>query len=394
MKSIPPCCRLPESKTVILNDMGANRIYLGVAEWSRVWQYHDCIHATPEIETNLAFTRSVTAEEALVKERELAGRNKNCNGATLENYNTVPRMDATYWFLSGLCRWFDKYMQPIWDSMDLILGQFMLTPVAAYSSVVWRERMPKGDISKDGPQCKMMQGFQSALVGLKSIVSIVVSAGSTSYSCTNAATAKLITDAISNLPDKPVDFFCDGADWNVGKCGADVEILIDDQIDNSICDCNNNAPLTIRPCHGDSNWGGEGNSCGQDTTTLSVVVYYGTSFAPTPDPTYSPTIINPTETPTSEPISMPTESLTAEPTAMPTESLPAEPSAMPTQINLTTNTTNELNDFDRIDKDGNGVLNYEEIIFDIADVNKDGDLSPDEYWAARADGLFTDTSKN
>jgi len=378
MKSIPPCFRLPESKTVILNEMGANRIYLGGAEWSRVWQYYDCVHITPEIEANFAFTRSVTAEDALAKEREVTGRNKNCNGAPLDNYNTAPRMDTTHWFLSGLCRWFDKYMQPIWDSMDLMFGQFMLTPVAAYSSVSWTQRMPKGTISKDSPQCTLMEGFQNTLVGLQDVRSIVVSAGSTSYSCTNAVVAKKITDAFSNVGDTSVDWYCDGADWNVGKCGGG-EIMVNDRIDGNICDCND-AALKIRPCNNGESWGGLGTGCTQDTITLSVVVYYGASFAPTPDPTYLPTIINPTETPTSEP------------TAMPTESLPVEPSAMPTETNLTTNVTNEPNDFDRIDKDGNGVLNYEEIIFDIADVNKDGNLSPDEFWAARADGLFTDTS--
>jgi len=374
IKRIPPCFQLPESRTVILNEMVANRIYLGGAEWSRFWPYYDCVHVTPEIEANLAITRSVTAEDALVKERKLIGRNKNYNGATLENYNTAPRMDATNWFLSGLYEWFDIYMQPIWDSMDLVLGQFMLTPVAAYNSVIWRERMDIGENGKDSTHCKMMEGFQSALVGLETR-SIVVSAGSTSYSCTNAVIAKRITDAFSNPGSTAVDWFCDGADWNVGKCGGG-EIMVDNHEDSNICTCN--GALTIRPCHDGDSWGGTGGGCKQDTTTLSVVVYYGTSFAPTPNPTYSP--INPTGTPTSEP------------TAMPTKSLTAAPSAMSTEIKLTHNVTNGLNDFNRIDKDGNGVLKYEEIIFDIADVNKDGDLSPDEYLAARADGFYTETS--
>merc|ERR1719233_571023 len=171
--------------------------------------------------------------------------------------------------------------------------------------------------------------------------------------------------------------------------------MVNDRIDSNICDCDD-AALAIRPCIDNAHWGGTGGGCNQDTITLSVVVYYGTSFAPTPNPTYSP--INPTGTPTSEPTAMPTDSAinptgtpTSEPTAMPTESLTAKPSAMPTEIKLITNVTNGLNDFDRIDKDGNGVLNYEEIIFDIADVNKDGNLSPEEFVAARADGLFERT---
>jgi len=253
--------------------------------------------------------------------------------------------------------------------------------------------MVAGVKGADSTQCTMMEGFQSALVGLETR-SIVVSAGSTNYSCTNAVIAKKITDAFSNPGDTSVDWFCDGADWNVGKCNGSGEIMVDDHEDSDICRCNGG--LTIRPCLNGASWGGNGGGCNQDTITLSVVVYYGTSFAPTPNPTYSP--INPTGTPTSEPTAMPTDSAinptgtpTSEPTAMPTESLTAKPSAMPTEIKLITNVTNGLNDFDRIDKDGNGVLNYEEIIFDIADVNKDGNLSPEEFVAARADGLFERT---
>jgi len=388
MKWIPTCFRLSESKTAIQNEMVS---YSVGAEWTRVGQYYNCIQ--------------VSGENALVKERKLIEGHKNCNGPTLENYYTAPRMDATNWFLSGLYGLFDKQMQQIWNSMDLVLGQFMLTPVAAYSSVSWSQRMPKGIIKKDQPQCKLMEGFQETLVGLQTR-SIVVSAGSTSYSCTNAVLAKKITDAFSN-PGSEVDFFCDGSEWNVGKCGKGGEIAIGNHTEKQVCRCD--PDLSIRPCIDNDNWGGAGGACSQDTITLSVVVYYGTSFAPTPEPTYSPTTIIPTQSPTEEPTNAPiiiqtqapTGVQSANPTVMPTanatqltEYSTSAPSATQRQISDPSHETNALNDFDRIDKDGNGVLNYEEIIFDIADVNKDGDISRDEYLAARADGLFRDTSSN
>jgi len=50
------------------------------------------------------------------------------------------------------------------------------------------------------------------------------------------------------------------------------------------------------------------------------------------------------------------------------------------------------NDFNRIDKDGDGMLSYNEIAFDIADVNKDQQLSFSEYYNARAAGNLSNTA--
>jgi len=47
-------------------------------------------------------------------------------------------------------------------------------------------------------------------------------------------------------------------------------------------------------------------------------------------------------------------------------------------------------DFDRVDRNGDGVLDLDEIEFDIADSNKDGGLSYDEYHVARVDRTLTD----
>merc|ERR1719167_2009340 len=49
-------------------------------------------------------------------------------------------------------------------------------------------------------------------------------------------------------------------------------------------------------------------------------------------------------------------------------------------------------DFNRIDKDGDGMLNYNEVAFDAADANKDSQLSFDEYARARASGNFGNTA--
>jgi len=49
-------------------------------------------------------------------------------------------------------------------------------------------------------------------------------------------------------------------------------------------------------------------------------------------------------------------------------------------------------DFNRIDKDGDGQLNYNEVAFDIADANKDSQLSFGEYASARAGGNLGNTA--
>jgi len=51
-----------------------------------------------------------------------------------------------------------------------------------------------------------------------------------------------------------------------------------------------------------------------------------------------------------------------------------------------------LSDFNRIDKDGDGMLNYNEIAFDAADANKDSQLSLGEYMDARAAGNLNNTA--
>jgi len=53
---------------------------------------------------------------------------------------------------------------------------------------------------------------------------------------------------------------------------------------------------------------------------------------------------------------------------------------------------NVVGDFMRIDKDGDGQLSYNEVSFDIADANKDSQLSFGEYANARSAGLLGNTA--
>jgi len=53
---------------------------------------------------------------------------------------------------------------------------------------------------------------------------------------------------------------------------------------------------------------------------------------------------------------------------------------------------NVIDDFNRIDKDGDGMLNYNEVAFDAGDANKDGQLSLGEYYNARVTGNLGNTA--
>jgi len=49
-------------------------------------------------------------------------------------------------------------------------------------------------------------------------------------------------------------------------------------------------------------------------------------------------------------------------------------------------------DFNPVDKDGDGHLNYNEVAFDISDANNDGMLSSGEYQSARGSGMLGNTA--
>jgi len=53
---------------------------------------------------------------------------------------------------------------------------------------------------------------------------------------------------------------------------------------------------------------------------------------------------------------------------------------------------NIADDFNRIDKDGDGLLTYNEVAFDVADINKDRQLSQVEYYNARTSGNLRNTA--
>lgn len=255
------------------------------------------------------------------------------------------------------------WIHAIWTVVDLLSGQFLLTPVSG-ASITWSEKISQGPSRVGSSTCQSMVRFRKSLVGLKT-QAIVVRAGSSSYKCSNANVAKQIIDKFSIKARGT--FSCSGKTWSVGVCGLGAEINV--ASGRYMCTCDSAQAVVIRPCIGndDRSWGGAGSKCCDSvTTTLSITAYH---VIP---PTYQPTIM-PTDTPTAQPTPMPTRTPTLSPTTRPT-----------VHADL-------MKDFDIIDKNGDGSLNYDEIAFAISDTNKDNKLSLKEYGAARADRILIDT---
>ena len=135
----------------------------------------------------------------------------------------------------------------------------------------WSKTIPSGNLSLPSNFCSSMEIFQDYLVGVQT-TSIVISAGSVSYSCTNATVANKITDAFSMCKSRCTTqkFVCDKQTWSVGKCGSGGEISVGN---GGICKCRGD--LSIRPCAERGNLGGSGpNMCNQKELTLSITVNY------------------------------------------------------------------------------------------------------------------------
>jgi len=258
-----------------------------------------------------------------------------------------------------------------------LLSVFLLSSQSA-ETLVWSRSIPRGSLSKSSPICTSMQEFRQSLVGFKTAV-LAISAGSTTVTCSNATIAKQITDSFASISSGT--FACEGKNWYTGLCGdgAEISVSVDD---SGICACNKD-DVVIRPCINNANWGGSGTVCDSVTTTLRMTVEAPPTLSPTATPTETPTI-KPTfsRQPTFSPTAMPTKVPTLSPSATPTSSQTFKPTV---DVDL-------ISDFDAIDKNGDGSLNYDEIAFAIADTNKDNKLSLEEYESARANRVFVDTA--
>jgi|GEM_PF-6499442 len=119
---------------------------------------------------------------------------------------------------------------------------------------------------ESGPQCVAWEDFRDSLTGTYDKITIRGTQDMTGLSCLGA-TADDICHALQNR--EAGSWSCDGHTWNIGGCGYSTNGEIN--VDGGMCSCLFGAP-TVRPCIGNSNWGGvNSQTCDGVDQTLEVI---------------------------------------------------------------------------------------------------------------------------
>lgn len=123
----------------------------------------------------------------------------------------------------------------------------------------WERTLPAGNVLSTSDYCRSYESFQDSL-GSKEVISIEISADSTSRVCNDPVVANKIAIAFSNCKGRSGcsqrSFSCNGQTWRVGLCSSGGEI----NVGNYVCKCTGGG-VTVRPCVSNVNWGGSNQTC-------------------------------------------------------------------------------------------------------------------------------------
>jgi hypothetical protein len=306
--------------------------------------------------------------QPLVTEIKITKRNNGIEVQQEDNLMLKKRDDkfANVPYIYGF-GWF----QAMWTVVDLMLGQFILTPVSG-ASISWARTIPAGTLKNTSPICTSFVAFAKSLEGFRATGIVVRGGGVSSYyansiQCTDSTIVGWMIDHFSAISSGTISrskwFSCGGFFWEIGKCGGP-SIAVTRAAKAPTCNWSvKDATLIIRPCVDGKYWGGAFGYAvsGRYTWTFSVTVFHNTG-PPTNRPTGTGTTVMP-------------------------KTLPRNSLIISSRDNVDIST-----DFNTVDRDGDATLNYHEIAFAIADTNKDNRLSLAEYKAARAKRILVDTS--
>jgi hypothetical protein len=123
----------------------------------------------------------------------------------------------------------------------------------------------QGGVSETAAECTNWETFRANLQPTKyTCVQLVGSVAKGRTTC-DAPNVQLIATA---LRDGTTTSIASGSDtWNVGTCGAGIEI----NANAVICACAATAPV-LRPCIGNTNWGGVGTAtCGGPSQSIQLI---------------------------------------------------------------------------------------------------------------------------
>lgn len=131
-------------------------------------------------------------------------------------------------------------------------------------------------------QCNAWETFRASLLTYSyHTLSIQAGANSSTITCTNPT---IIADIALCLRTGITRTWTDGSNvWNVGTCGSGGNPNVTGwelSVNNGNCLCSSG--FCVRPCIGNSNWGGQGTTCGAPSQTMIVTFAAG---PPCPLPT-------------------------------------------------------------------------------------------------------------
>jgi hypothetical protein len=123
----------------------------------------------------------------------------------------------------------------------------------------------QGGVSETAAECTNWETFRANLQPTKYTCVQLVGSGAKGRTTCDAPNVQLIATA---LRDGTTTSVVSGSDtWNVGTCGAGIEI----NANAGICACGATAPV-LRPCIGNTNWGGVGTAtCGGPSQSIQLI---------------------------------------------------------------------------------------------------------------------------
>ena len=138
------------------------------------------------------------------------------------------------------------------------------------ASISFSQNFTEGEIHTPSRQCEAWKDFQNSINAdqIYNRIRIYGSQDEIGRSCEGAGANTLCQALRQNIR---VSVPCDGRIWSTGRCfnrdhGEDrVQITTN----GNNCSCSDDA-YTVRPCIGNQNWGGLGETCDASTQTLSV----------------------------------------------------------------------------------------------------------------------------
>ena len=191
----------------------------------------------------------------------------HASGASISQYKSedgylVVKLSSSSFYYVGLSvsAWLTN---PAGNSFDIKALLIVQQASDLVSSIIYSQSFTNGVTSPS--QCTAWNTFRASLTGTYSSIKMKGTYNTAGIECTGAI-ANTIAQALRN--GTTGSWSCGGYTWYIGSCGPGIELAIN----QSICSCPTG--YSIRPCIGNTNWGGVNTAtCSGPTQTMTVEVH-------------------------------------------------------------------------------------------------------------------------